>query len=361
MYYRSVNRGVAFTKPGRYMVGLVLVLGLVALGSGYNGFYLSLSMGLATVIVSGILSERVMKSYDLESLGDVTAEERTPFSIRLTVKNNSRSVAIYGVDNLIAPGKATFRFRWFLRLPPAPISATVLSLASSEETSVVGSCSGLPRGRFEHFTVQSRTLYPFGLLAKFKLTEMKARVEVLPAFDALLAVELRRELLHRLASRQHEHQFHSHRPFIARDALRHIDWRKSAGRESAQWLVKIYESPSDDIGVLVESPGESLRAVPNAESYERHLSRLRTACEVARESGKRVMLDVGGHRRIGAAAAVSFLAALPSFEARHQPLSGAPTVGRAGGFYLRLSFDPSTGQHSWHEVPVYLDAGAEAA
>src|SRR5687767_3365945 len=101
MYYKSVNRGVLLTSPGKSTIALVMTLGFIAIASSYNGIYLAVSLGLSILIVSGLLSEKVMKHYELKGLLPVTAEPNLPFSVRFQARNKSSVVNLYGIENLV--------------------------------------------------------------------------------------------------------------------------------------------------------------------------------------------------------------------------------------------------------------------
>jgi len=354
MYYRSVNRGVSFTKPGRYAVGMVLLLGFIATGSGYNALYLSLSMGLAILIISGILSEKVMKHYELEKLSEVTAEAETPFSVEFVASNKSSSFAIYGVENLVL--SQVPRFRWLFGNIPYKVNGTLLTLQPGRQENVRGNCTGLPRGHYSQFTVLQRTLYPFGLLAKFKLSTLPADIEILPKSDPAYTALLRQQLRTRLSGLLKDNQFHSHRPFQTRDSLRHVDWKKSAGHDADRWLLKQYESPSNDSGILIEGFLEELATIDDAAKYEAHLSRLRSACEVVHESRRRLLMRVGPFLVVGYPAALSALAAIPTFEKRQSPIQIRKNISLVPGHYLRLTIRPEVERPVWNEQPQWVAA-----
>lgn len=337
MYYRSVNRGVFLTSPGKYTIALVLALGFIAIASSYNGIYLAVSLGMAILIVSGLLSEKVMKHYKLEKLLPVIAEPRTPFSIRMTATNESREVTLYGVENLVIPAPEKTP-KISERLTPL-MRATVLVLPPGRSQEVSGTCFGLTRGFYSDFLVVQRTLFPFGLLAKFKLSRISARVMILPSFDEKLADLLRDEMQRRIAGLGIDQQFHSHRPFTSRDSLRSVDWKKSAGRLQQNWVIKVFESFIEEFGVLLELDWDVARLLPAEEGYERHLSRLRTACDIVQESGRRLAITDGlGRIWDGYDECVATLIRAPKFaERRKTRPTASNSLSSLPGTFVRLS------------------------
>lgn len=348
MYYRSVNRGVTLTSPGRYTIMLVITLGLIAIGSGYNGIYLSLSMGFATLIISGLLSEKVMKHYEVQSLGETMAEPHIPFSLRFRATNRHSALIIYGIENLLFteiprfgfgrdPGQeATFLARWLTDRKGAPkpplMQTTVLNLGPSTTREWSGTCSGLARGLYREFVMVQRTFFPFGLLAKFKVSRLPARVAIPPAFDEGLATVLRQELRGRLAACDDPREFHSHRLYTTRDSLRLVDWKKSAGHETKEWVLKQYEAEGEDFGLLIDLAWERAASATEEKIYERGLSAARTACEVARESGRPLALGMGGARlAVGYDAAISTLVVAPPFLPPYRRHRCYPVGGNPGG------------------------------
>lgn len=350
MYYSSVNRGVFLTSPGRYTIMLVMALGFIAIASGYNGIYLAVSLGMAVVIVSGLLSEKVMKHYELEEIMPVTAEPRTPFSVRFRATNKSDFLHIYGIENLVLPSTKTIP-RIQENIKPI-MRSIVVSLGPLGTAEVSGGCTGLRRGLHKEFLVIQRTLFPFGLLAKFKVSRLPTRVSVLPAFDETLANRLRQEIRRVLSGNGIDQQFHSHRPFTSRDSMRNVDWKKSAGRATEQWVLKQYECFIEDFGVFLHLDWTAAAKAENEAVFEAHLSYLRTACEVVRETGRKLILTgEDGKFWFGYDACVNALVEAPRFRERRKGIT-TPHTESAGGTYLSLSVCGGTPE--WGKAPVVL-------
>src|SRR5690606_32064830 len=110
LYYKSVNRGLSFTKPGLYTIAYVMLIGLLAIITGINGFYIFMSTGLALLIVSGLISERVMRYNKVTHLESIASAANTPFDLSFTVKNSSRSFTTFGIETTFTLEKPKFHF-----------------------------------------------------------------------------------------------------------------------------------------------------------------------------------------------------------------------------------------------------------
>src|SRR5688572_22613020 len=100
MYYKSVNRGLAFTKPGLYSFLFVLAVGMIAVATGINGLYIFLSAGLGGFIVSGMLSERAMKSSQVAKASAGIVDAGATFELTFNVENSSPWFTVYAVQTM---------------------------------------------------------------------------------------------------------------------------------------------------------------------------------------------------------------------------------------------------------------------
>lgn len=351
MYYQGVNRGLFVTTPGKYTVALVMALGFIAIASGYNGIYLSVSLGFAVLIISGLLSEKFMYHYELESIEGVLAEPRTPFSVNFRVSNLSPDISIYGIENWILE-KTPKLPRIREKMKPL-MQATVLLLEPGSSKQVTGQCLGMERGLYREFTALQRTLYPFGLLAKFKLSTIPADIAILPAFDETLAAALRESLGRRLSGTGLETQFHSHRPYSQRDSRRFVDWKKSAGREPSEWVLKVFESFTEDFGVYLDPCWDWTGALTDEVQYEGQLSALRTACEIVRECGRRLVLPTERGLVSGYEASVRALVEAPRLALRGSGLPGVASSKPVSGIYWRLQLRGR--EFGWSTEPIHVE------
>lgn len=290
MYFKNVNRGMSFTKAGVYTTGLVMLLGFLATSSGSNAFFIALGFGLSLLTISGLLSERSMKHFRFERLQAATAEAGKPFSVPFTVHNASRSWFLFGVESLAMIRLP--RFRLLNAKLASDMEARLLSLPPGETREVIGRCRGLARGFYDRFFVVQRTLFPFGLISKFKVSEVVAAISILPALDLPFVEAIARELVDPSHGHQPEQEFHSHRPMNPRDSKRSLDWKKNAGKPKEQWVVRTFYSVGDPTRVRVRCDWSYLTQCRDEAAYEGFLSRVRSACEAVARSGRSPALEL---------------------------------------------------------------------
>ncbi len=315
MYFKNVNRGMSFTKAGVYTTGLVMLLGFLATSSGSNAFFIALGFGLSLLIISGLLSERSMKHFRFERLQATTAEAGKPFSVPFTVRNASRTWFLFGVESLALVQLP--RFRLLNAKLPSDMEARLLSLPPGETREVSGRCRGLARGFYDRFYIVQRTLFPFGLISKFKVSEVGTAISILPALDAAFAETIARELVDPAHGHQPEQEFHSHRPMNPRDSKRSLDWKKNAGKPKEHWVVRTYHSAGDPTRVRVRCDWAYLRHCSDEGAYEAFVSRLRSACEAVARSGRTPVLELpDGSYLLSLFSVLDRLVRLPAFTER---------------------------------------------
>lgn len=346
MYFKGVNRGMSFTKAGVYTTGLVMLLGFLATSSGSNAFFIALGFGLSLLTISGLLSERSMKHFRFERLQAVTAEAGKPFSVPFTVRNASRSWFLFGVESLAMIRLP--RFRLLNAKLAADMEARLLSLPPGETREVSGRCRGLARGFYERFYIVQRTLFPFGLISKFKVSEVGAAISILPALDLDFVEAIARELFDPAQGHQPEQEFHSHRPMNPRDSKRSMDWKKNAGKPKEQWVVRTYHSVGDPTRVRIRCDWRYLTSCADETAYETFLCRVRSACEAVARSGRTPALELqDGSYLLSMQTVLDRLMRLPAFRNR----ASLGTIGGGEGFsgegaVLMISSQ----QHEWRKA-----------
>lgn len=290
MYLKNVNRGISFTKAGTYTTGLVLILGFLATSSGSNAFFIALGFGLSLLVISGLLSERSMKYSRITGVGNVVADSGAPFSLPIQITNDSKSWFLFGVETLGLVSLPPFRL--FNAKIVAQIESRLLALGPGETKQVQAQGTGMPRGYFETLYLVQRTLFPFGLISKFKVVKARASLSILPKLDVEYLEKLVRELSQAFAGTLREEEFHSHRNYLAGDSPHSIDWKKNAGKAQSDWVVKVNRSSGESVSILVRPDWISLNASSSEIEYERFLSRVRTVLEAVIRAGKKPVLQL---------------------------------------------------------------------
>src|SRR5205085_4830212 len=83
----SWKRRLTFTRVGRWYTGLTVGIGLAAINTGNNLLFLVLGLLLASIVVSGILSEQSLKSLQVERRLPSGATAGEPALIGLWARN----------------------------------------------------------------------------------------------------------------------------------------------------------------------------------------------------------------------------------------------------------------------------------
>jgi hypothetical protein len=344
MYLGGVNRGVSFTKAGFYTTGLVLLLGFIATGSNQNGLLLALGFGLSFLIISGLLSEKTIRAIELENVSDTTAEANQPFTVQFRVTNSNSSWFIFGLETLVTTELP--KFKLLQSKVDALIEGRLLVLPPGQTLSTPGKCSGLGRGWYRDFFIIQRTLFPFGMLSKFKVGKIRADISVLPAVDPAFETLFDEDLRNRLSGLPEAHEFHSHQKITPFTPLHAIDWKKNASRPVDDWVMKTFESPLSDFALWVDPDWEEIRLLSKESDYERMLSILRTALEGLRRTGKTFcMTTPSGHFVFGWQETISILVRAPKFDARNELGKTQEGTQAKPGAYLRLRI--SVNGHEW--------------
>jgi len=357
VYYRSVNRGLSFTKAGIYTVLFIFGIGMVAINTGVNAAFLFLSLGMALLIVSGLLSEKAMRHYEARHFNPARIDAQAPFTIEVAASNSSPTLALYGMENVLLAGDPKFGR---LRTKIAPLGrGSILRLPPRTNKTVEIHCNGVRRGVYESFTLMQQTNFPFGLLDKFKIGKITGELVALPASDARLAAALRTEYRRRVAQTDDDKEFFTHRNWQPGFSARDIDWRKSGGRPERQWVMREYRSTAAEFGILIETDWQELLVANTESEYEAHLSALRTATEVVAEGSRHCMLRISNNVFVpGSVAILTWIAGLPEFAARSQQLPSLPKdtgTNTIQGRWIRLHVTART--HAWDDRATAITIG----
>jgi uncharacterized protein (DUF58 family) len=200
-----------------------------------------------------------------------------------------------------------------------------------ERREVHGRCYGLARGFYDRFFLVQRTLFPFGLISKFKVSEVGTAVSVLPELDHELFETLLRELKDPSSGRAEDRDFYTHRPLNPRDSRRSLDWKKNAGKTMDQWVVKTYYAAGEQADIAIRCDWKLLFQSPSEKSYEAFLSRVRSVAEACAHAGTRPVLEIQeGSYRIGLSGILDFLMRLPRWHQSTEIGEGQQLPVRSG-------------------------------
>ncbi len=256
-------RKLIFTGDGRWFVGVTIFLGAGAVNTGNNLLYLLLGMLLGLIIVSGILSERMLRGLQVSRLptGEIFAGRpaRVAFEIRNT-KTLFSSFSIFVREHEARETRAWRRTA--LGLPPepprkrkareaendpGPPAALAIRIPAGGAVVATGEATFPRRGLYSYVGVDVGTRFPFGFFEKLRPVTMPAEVLVYPAVR-----EPRRELLGEAsrwgevnrADPGHGGDFLSLQEYRVGDDIRDVHWKVSARR--GVLVRKIYEKEDNE-------------------------------------------------------------------------------------------------------------------
>jgi uncharacterized protein (DUF58 family) len=311
------------TRDGAWCLLVVMGLGVAAINTGNNLLYLLVSLLLALIIVSGILSEQSLRKLELIAMEPEEIYARRPAVFGLTVGNRKRWLTSYSVTiEVLSPTSAT-RFLYLPRL-----DAGTEQLVTWEDT--------LPRrGRHRLEGVRVTTRFPFGLFLKTGRPMLTGEVIVYPEVRPVSPDLLRQSGSagdSRTRRRGRGADIYNLRSYRAGDDPRLIHWRSSAKGQGL--LVRETEAETtEDTRLILVGTGErdaaALEAgLSGAASLATHLIRLGAGVELV-GPGFYVRLGHGrGHLH-------ALLRALALYDPRTTPFAG-PAAGEHDGALLPL-------------------------
>lgn len=289
------NRSLRLTRDGWFFLAVTMAIGFASLNTGHNLFYLIFAMQVSLVVVSGLLSERAVRSLRVERRLPRDLFARSAAAIELRVENRSRRRAAYAVEvRDSVDGEPARRIGFVDRLP------------AGQARSFHGVWTFARRGRHRFGSVRLTTRFPFGLFEKTRISPVHEEFVVFPAIDRAAgratAHDLSRATLRK--NRLGEETF-GLRQKAPEDDPRQIQWKVSA---------RVGE-------IVVKDPGETL------------------------EQPVSIFFDYRGVPGPAFESAVERMASLLWFVC---------TPGRRVNVYSWDFASPATGRDSWHAVLAYL-------
>jgi len=250
-----------------------MAIGMAALNTGHNLFYLVFAMLVSLIIVSGLLSERVVRALQVERRLPAEIFARSAAPIELRVRNRSQRRTCYAVEiRHGAEGEPRRKIGFIDRLDPGA------------ERSFVSIASFPRRGRQNFRTVHLVTRFPFGLFEKTRILPATAPFVVYPAVGTDATRRAARDTgpagfrKHRLGE-----EIIGLRRKAPDDDPRHIHWRASA--RLGEWVVTEHAQPLDrPVAIFFDSRGIA------SEAFERAVERTATLLWQSSREGQRARL-----------------------------------------------------------------------
>lgn len=168
---RGAPRKLKFTREGRVFVLVTLGVGAAAVNTGNNLLYLVLGLLLSLIVLSGILSELVLRDVRIRRRLPRRAFAGAPCLVELEVENLKTRAPSYSIElEDVADGEVEREGRcWFLKVAPGETAGAAYRLVPKR------------RGILHLRGVIVRTRYPFGLFEKWRVLPAEDELVVYPA------------------------------------------------------------------------------------------------------------------------------------------------------------------------------------
>ena len=170
----SRRRSIRLTSEGTRFLLFTLGIGLAAINTGNNLFYLLLAMMLSLIVISGLLSSTVFGDWNFVGMCPISSWPTSRPHLTLSVANRNRHLPSFSLRLLdVVEGQDVDRGPRYS--PPAPQSSVLPVLSTA--------CHKTGWIRFEG--IRAQTLFPFGLFLKKGLYSTEAHLLVSPPIKPL--------------------------------------------------------------------------------------------------------------------------------------------------------------------------------
>jgi len=237
----SRRRSIRLTSEGARFLLFTFGIGLAAINTGNNLFYLLLAMMLSLIVISGLLSEHCLRRLEFRRHVPDLIMANEPTTLTLSVTNLNRHLPSFSLRLLdVVEGQDVDRGLAIHLLPPQ--SSVLLSYP----------LLATKRGWIRFEGIRAQTLFPFGLFLKKGFYSMEAHLLVSPPIKPL-TLRFMDELVSEgqgesLSQRGHGTQLYNLRLYQPGDDSRAIHWMTTA--RTSQLIVRETEA-EDQRRILV--------------------------------------------------------------------------------------------------------------
>jgi uncharacterized protein (DUF58 family) len=170
----SQKRSIRLTSEGTKFLLFTFGIGLAAINTGNNLFYLLFAMMLSLIVISGLLSEHCLKRLEFHRHVPDLIIANEPTSLTLSVTNRNRHLPSFSLRFCdVVEGNDVDRG---LMIPLLPAQSSVLLSYPLLATK---------RGRIRIEATRAHTLFPFGLFLKKGRYPMETHLLVSPPIKPL--------------------------------------------------------------------------------------------------------------------------------------------------------------------------------
>ncbi len=269
---------VEFTREGLIFIFLSLAIGAAAVNTGNNILYLIFSLMLGLIVVSGIMSRRILNGISsvIEFPSHIFSE--VPANCFVSVVNHKTRLPSIGVRFALRDKGFPSADKYFFYIPAAAKVVAFLNVLFPQ------------RGTYRLSEIELRTKFPFSFFIKVRRLTVNQTIRVYPkiykiADDALARFSdgFAKESPYRGESPQLLHL----RDYKPMDSSKRIHWKASAKIE--KFLVKEFQrDQSLDFTVYFDCfPGGSGKSI----AQEKGISVLASIAFKALEKGYRAMFS----------------------------------------------------------------------
>lgn len=269
---------------------------------------------LGVFVVSGVLSERAIRDCTIEIVSPETVQAGELFEIKMLVENRGWS-GVYGLENLILLKYPKYRL---FKNSMQCIAKKSLEIDGKEAVLKAVYAGPLQRGAYKELILLQQTVFPFGILEKYKFKKQNVDIAVFPTLNSNI-LQSHEEILKELRRFQEGGvEFSGHARFDLHN-WKHLDWKRNAFKRQTNWVVKVYgeEQPTEHLSIKADwRIAEECRF---ESEYEEYLQNIATLIFYAKNIGYAPILSIQegleicdqGHQLI-------FLANCPPFERRKE-------------------------------------------
>lgn len=318
------NRTIHLTTEGIRFLLLTLAIGIAAINTGNNLFYLLLAMMLSLIVLSGLLSEQCVRRLEFHRHVPEYFFANETAIVTLWVANRKSYFASMSLRLLdVVDGEDHDR-----RLH--------LSHLAASSSKLISYSLRLPRrGRYPFDGVRVVTSFPFGLFHTKALYPFEASVIVCPEIIPLPALWLQ-ELRavgqdQALGRRGTGNSLYNLREFRPGDDSRAIHWMTTA--RTSKLMLKENEAESQRRVTVAVS---TVAPIEEAGAFERALSIATSLLDFLLKEGYHVRLLLGDHYEVFASDAGQFFQLLlPLALCERRPVTSAASTQQTLGHALK--------------------------
>lgn len=351
------------TRAGWAFLMINMGVGFAALNTGNNLLYLVLSLLLAFLTLSGILSETALRGLEVRRTlpGELFAGQ--PNAIRIEIRNRQKKVPSFAIvveDRLAPPAAIEDPSDGDWRLTKdrdIPIAGRVFALRISPGETQTRRYALEPeaRGWLGFHSVRVSTRFPFGLFLKSRTIRAPGEALIYPAVDALAALPPsfgdEGDAEARARTRHGGDDVSGLREWTPGDSIRHVHWKSSLRRD--QLTVRDFDHEQHaEIEVRLRTAG-----VRPGAAFEKQVSWAASEVVAHLEAGRRVGL-LTDDEHLACADGRKQRANLLAFLACVQPRGSIEDAPRTAARVATSADDPpDTSQSTASEIPQPREGG----